>query len=99
MYFEYELEIPIIDMRLLSLKDLKTFGCTIDDNYLAAGSYSCYGSPYYSFILSSGCWWTSSVSESAEDVWVIEEGAFALYGYNLSCGIRPVITLSKAYIQ
>ena len=82
---------------LISLKKLKDLGCTISEDYSAAFGMSCVNSPYVSWLDNGQDWWTKSfVSDSTSNFWsVAGDELSADKTYDMTSGVRPVITVNK----
>ena len=87
---------------LITMSQLKSLDCVINDDYTYTEYLYCYYSKYKSWLLNGTAWWThSAYATSATGVWEVEESGLLFsaphYGYNAS--IRPVITISKATLR
>ncbi len=97
-----------LNVDLITLKELKNLGCTINDDYSYHGSdenSSCQDSEYFDWLFVGQYWWTkSAVNNDNIRVWtVLVDGLLvAVYndlGFIENVGIRPVVTISKNYIN
>ena len=66
-----------------------------------AGDWTCDGSSYKSWLYNGQNWWTkSAVSDGAGEVWYLINGEMSNCFYlNDNGGVRPVITISKEYLE
>ena len=87
---------------LITLKQLKSLGCTISEDYSYNETSNCDDSPYYDWLINSDGWWTkSAVSNHTTGIWFVGvRGAVYANDYHYSRGgIRPVITVSKEKLK
>ena len=86
---------------LITLTELKSLGCTINDDYSGNGVLTCANSEYKSWLVNDKDWWTRSASSIFSDnVWrVRDEGTLTYEKYWENRGIRPVITISKSALE
>ncbi len=85
---------------LVSLKLLKTLGCSINESYASDTSSDC-STSRHSFLLNGQDWWTSSaVSDDSYAAWVVQSsGAIvSTQVFNGIAGIQPVIDVPKKYL-
>ena len=69
-YLQTELGDDSVTGDLITLKELKTLGCRIQDDYTWTGYETCYSSPYESWLINGQDWWTRSAhSTAASNVW------------------------------
>ena len=83
---------------LITLSQLKSLGCDINDDYSDDTTRTCINSGYKSWLINGQYWWTkSSAVGNAVYVWfVYNTGKLTYTSYDYSGnGIRPVITISK----
>ena len=87
---------------LITLKQLKSLGCTISEDYSYNETSTCDDLPYYSWLINNNGWWTkSAVSNHTTGIWFVgARGAVYANDYHYSRGgIRPVITVSKEKLK
>ena len=82
---------------LITLKELKSLGCTINDDYTYSEGVSCNTSSYKSWLVNGQYYWTRSdfANTNQYRVWIVYSDGSLHYYYSLGAGIRPVITISK----
>jgi hypothetical protein len=83
---------------LITLTDLKSLGCSINDDYTYSSDNTCENSSHKLWLINEQLWWTrSAFSNKASIVMTVyNDGSISnsdFYYYGL--GIRPVITISK----
>ena len=108
-YLKTELGASVSDTltgNLITVTELIELGCTMNADYTEpsnASQKTCENSDKASWIINGQEYWTRSVNKSAPDlVWIVNtDGKFNSYCYfcNISCGIRPVITISKTLLS
>jgi hypothetical protein len=87
---------PGIEGNLISLNELKSLGCTIQDNYSYTATETCTKSSYNSWLINGQYWWTRSAFPTNQKyVWAMGINGKLYAGYEGNYGIRPVITISK----
>ncbi len=85
---------------LISLKELKTLGCTINDAYSYIDGLTCEDSIYASWILNGQWWWTRSArTNNSECIWSVSDSEFTGDEYYFHISVRPVITISKEALR
>lgn len=91
---------------LITLKELKSLGCIINDDYSSTNSdtLTCENSPYASWLLINNAFWTRSANPASEKgVWaVVSSGKLGqgIVGFIFSpAGYRPVITIDKSVVN
>ena len=86
---------------LITLKELKSLGCTIKDDYSITTENTCVNNSYKEWLVNGQNWWTRSAeSTSSRSVWhVYFDGSINSHGYSYNYGIRPVITISKQTLR
>ena len=88
---------------LITLKELKTLGCVIDDNYMSS-TMTCIGSEYSDWLINNQYWVTRSADcQYSNDYFaVFYDGNIESSDVSGRGGIRPVITipidLAKKYL-
>ena len=91
-----------ISGNLITLSQLKTLGCDINDDYSDDTTRTCINSPYKSWLINNQYWWTrSSAVGNAVYVWFVYNTGrltYTSYDYNGN-GIRPVITIPKSALN
>ena len=97
-YLKSELGNPNLTGDLITLKQLKSLGCTLNDDYTYSSTATCANSAHASWVVNGQYWWTKS-SEPAYSmhIWY---GATTGRLYHTgdmspSYGVRPVITTTK----
>lgn len=87
---------------LITMKQLKSLGCVIQDDYNWSGSETCNNTPY-SWLINNQKWWTKSAGSEDSRIWVVfpknETGRLSDEYYFSQYGIRPTITVSKAALN
>lgn len=100
-YIKGELGSTNVTGDLITLKQLKSLGCTIRDDYNWSGSERCANT--YSWIINGQWWWTKSAGSEDFRVWVVYpksySGILSDDDYRYGTGIRPTITVSKAALN
>ena len=83
---------------LINLNELKSLGCTINDDYTYTSGLTCANSPYKSWLVNVQFWWTRSAYPTTSGyVWIVlGDGRLISYSYSSSRGVRPIITISKS---
>ena len=96
-YLQTELDGKTVSGDLITLSELKSLGCTINDNYSYTSGLSCKNSSYVTWLANGQFWWTrSATSTAAEGVWTVNgRGRFNANYYSDLYGMRPVIIISK----
>lgn len=89
---------------LITLRELKSLGCTISDDYSYTSGLTCSNSEYKTWLVNSQYWWTRSASSSSPiSVWMMNYfGNLSTSSYNDSMGgngVRPTITVSKEMLR
>ena len=92
---------------LITLTELKKLGCTIQEDYSYTGKETCANSPYKSWLIINGTWWTrsdiSSFNDSVYKVGFPGNGDYAIFTQGIPednfAEIRPVITVSKEALE
>ena len=100
-YLKTELGDDSVTGDLITLKELKTLGCRIQDDYTWTEDETCYSSPYKSWLINGQYWWTRSAdSTNASCVWYVYfQGFLSPDTYDIGFGVRPVITISKEALK
>ena len=95
-YLNSELGDDLVSGDLITLTQLKSLGCTINDSYNYTSSITCADSTYAEWIVNGQSWWTKSAyPHFSDNIYKVEqEGAFNGNLYTSSNGVRPVIELS-----
>jgi surface protein len=91
-----------ISGNLLSLKELKKLGCTINDDYSAGSELTCTNSIHKSWLLKGNGFWThSAFPTDTTKVWVVlEDGNLDSLKANENYhGIRPTLKLTKQILE
>ncbi len=90
---------------LITLADLKSFGCTINDDYSYTSGLTCANSKHKSWLVNGKYWWTRSATPSnSNDIWIVcKSGTLSYDNYGTRygsgyVGVRPVITIPKSII-
>jgi hypothetical protein len=85
---------------LITLAELKSLGCTINDDYSITWSETCKNSEHSSWLVNGQFWWTrSAYPYDSRYVWLVSEtGSLYLNDYYNYRSVRPVITISKSSI-
>ena len=82
---------------LITLAELKSLGCTIQDDYSYTGNETCANSKYSSWLVNDQNWWTRSTPSSyggTGGVWGVSSSGILDDTYYVDLyGIRPVITM------
>ena len=79
---------------IISLKQLKELGCTIQDDYSWTGNENCNGSQYKKWIYNGQSTWTRSVYNSSA-VWILSTDSLGYIQSEFSESVRPTITIDK----
>lgn len=101
-YLKSILKENIISVDLITLKDLKNIGCTINDDYTYSSNLTCTDSEYANWIINNQWWWTKSAYSTEHDrVFIISDTGKISYGGGcyFANGIRPVIKLSSEILK
>lgn len=101
-YLQNKTDDSSITGTLITMNQLKSLDCVINDDYTYTEYLYCYYSDYKSWLLNGTAWWTRSAYATSDyAVWEVEESGLLFgaphYGYNAS--IRPVITISKSTLR
>lgn len=86
---------------LITLEELKGLGCLLPDDYVwdMSSSWHCNDSPYKSWLINNQTWWTQTPGYT-DGVWSLwDNGIFDNIAASDQFGVRPVITISKNYLQ
>ena len=95
-YLQGETGDTTLSGNLITLTELKSLGCTIQDDYSYTGNETCANSKYISWLSNGGSTWTrSAVSNEANHVWVLGVINLEKDPLHAGEGIRPIITISK----
>ena len=101
-YLQTETGDTSITSNLITLAELKTLGCTINDDYSYTSGLTCANSSNAEWLVNGQYWWTRSANTaSSGGVWSVHPDGY-LYStgyYNTFYGVRPVITISKADLE
>ena len=101
-YLKGETGDSILTGTLITLNELKSLGCTINDDYSYTSGLTCENSEHKSWLANDARWWTRSAQSSGTGggVWVVYgQGKLDTRFYNdLSYGVPPVITISKSVL-
>ena len=86
---------------LITMTELKSLGCKINDDYSYVSSLTCANAGYRSWLVNGQYWWTRSANPLGSFyVWTVyDAGSLRAFDYKQPRGIRPVITMSKSYFQ
>ena len=87
---------------LMILSELKSLGCTINDDYSGGSNLTCANSEHKSWLVNGQYWWTrSAYPGNSSGVWIVRgDGTFSDINYDLNDrSVRPVITLSKETLK
>lgn len=93
-----------ISGNLITMKELKTLGCTISEDYSFTSGLTCNGSSYKSWLVISKNWWTRSASpDNPHYIWFVGNAgdfgsALGIEIYS-GIGVRPIITIPKNLIK
>ena len=101
-YLQTQIGDSTLKADLITLKQLKKLGCTIQDDYSKTGNETCANSPYSEWLLNGWSWWTRSALPTIDDeVWDVgssgtlstkEAGDILSY-------TRPIIIISKEVLE
>ena len=85
---------------LITLMELKSLGCTINDDYSYTNDLTCANSEHNSWLVNGQYWWTRSADPNNSNyVWLVyDTGTLNNRSYITNCGVRPVITIPKSLI-
>ena len=86
-----------ISGNLITLQELKSLGCSINEDYSMWYDSSCRNSDYIDWIISEECWWTrSAIGSSSTDLFFVNmHGDISADIFLRGMQIRPTITISK----
>ena len=87
---------------LITLTELKSLGCTINDDYSNSSGHTCANSEYAEWLVNGDNWWTRSADPTSSNfVWfVYSNGGLNYNSYDGNeHGVRPVITISKSVLE
>jgi hypothetical protein len=90
-----------VSVDLITLKQLKSLGCTINDQYNYSSGYTCANSENSSWLVNGQSWWTrSAVPGESTYIWTVSSSGTLLNFPNTgSNGIRPVLTINKETLE
>ena len=82
---------------LITLAELKSLGCTINDDYSFTSGLTCANSENAYWLVNGQYWWTRSArAGNSELIWCVTNGGYlGIDYYDSDRGVRPVITISK----
>ena len=88
----------------ISLRELKSLGCIINDNYKFASGLTCANSPYKDWLINGQNMWTRSVCSSfspGNRIWLMDyAGGLFIVDYDANNGGgRPLVTISKSVLE
>ena len=104
-YIKKELDDDSVTGNLITLKELKSLGCNVRDDYSTfEGKENCGGSytPYNIWLVNGQAWWTRSAYSGNSKIWFVRISGglgFSSYDYDSYIGIRPTITISKETLK
>ena len=88
-----------ISGNLITLTELKSLGCTINDNYESTEGLTCENSQYFNWLANLQSWWTRSADAYNINYVYYVDFMYTDLGTSFSGyangGVRPVITISK----
>ena len=86
---------------LITLKQLRNLGCTIDNEYDVVSGLTCANSEHASWLANGQTWWTKSASTASQyDIWYVGgTGSISTIDCSVATGIRPVITVSITALE
>ena len=100
-YLKTELGDDSVTGNLITLKELQTLGCTINEVYSYSTALTCTNSSYKSWLINNQSWWTRSAhSLNMTVLWFIgSDGLLYNFDFIASHGVRPTITISKEALR
>lgn len=90
---------------LITLKELNSLGCTMNNDYSGKigldSGFNCNNSKYLSWLRNGNQWWTKSANSSYSYlIWIMLGDGIIYSSYNdISRGVRPVVTVSKSTLN
>ena len=89
---------------LITLKELKDLGCTINDDYSYRSGLTCANSQHISWIqnnMNSSFWTRSAVLNEESSIWGVSGQNLEKFHYSslYIVAVRPVITISKEELK